>query len=79
MFQCRETNDSGFVREQHPVCDLQAVEMKFKGGGYTKIVRFLSFFNYYHFQKVITFNSIKLMNEWVMTYNFCSFFVVLFF
>lgn len=48
VFQCRETNDSGFVREQRPVCDLQAMEMKFKGGGYTSIVRF--FYYYYNFQ-----------------------------
>lgn len=43
VFQCRETNDSGFESEQRPACDLQAMEMKFKGGGYTSIVRLLYF------------------------------------
>ncbi|XP_023265563.1 histone-lysine N-methyltransferase 2B-like isoform X3 [Seriola lalandi dorsalis] len=37
---CQETNDSGFVREQRPVCDLQVMEKKFKGGGYTSIKTF---------------------------------------
>ncbi|XP_026202752.1 histone-lysine N-methyltransferase 2B isoform X2 [Anabas testudineus] len=38
--ECRETKNSGFVREPLPVCDLQAMEMKFKGGGYTSIKTF---------------------------------------
>lgn len=38
VFQCRETNNTQFVREQQPVCDLQAVERKFQEGGYTSIV-----------------------------------------
>ncbi|XP_039977815.1 histone-lysine N-methyltransferase 2B [Xiphias gladius] len=35
-----ETNDSRFVREQLPVCDLQVIEKKFKGGGYNSIKAF---------------------------------------
>ncbi|XP_040910067.1 histone-lysine N-methyltransferase 2B isoform X2 [Toxotes jaculatrix] len=37
---CQETNDSGFVREQRPACDLQVMEKKFKGGNYTSIKSF---------------------------------------
>ncbi|XP_075962065.1 histone-lysine N-methyltransferase 2B isoform X4 [Anarhichas minor] len=37
---CREPNDTQFVSEQQPVCDLQAMEKKFKGGGYTSIKAF---------------------------------------
>ncbi|XP_071357345.1 histone-lysine N-methyltransferase 2B isoform X2 [Trachinotus anak] len=37
---CQETNNSGFVREQQPVCDLQVMENKFKGGGYTSVKAF---------------------------------------
>ncbi|XP_068567242.1 histone-lysine N-methyltransferase 2B isoform X3 [Cebidichthys violaceus] len=37
---CREPNDIQFVREQQPVCDLHAMEKKFKGGGYTSIKAF---------------------------------------
>lgn len=37
-FQCQEANNSGFVIEQLPVCDLQVMEKKFKGGGYASIV-----------------------------------------
>ncbi|XP_026155382.1 histone-lysine N-methyltransferase 2A isoform X2 [Mastacembelus armatus] len=36
---CQETS-SGSVREQRSVCDLQAMEKKFKGGGYTSIKAF---------------------------------------
>ncbi|KAM9340231.1 histone-lysine N-methyltransferase 2B [Symphorus nematophorus] len=36
---CQETNNTHF-REQQPVCDLQAMERKFKGGGYTSIKSF---------------------------------------
>ncbi|KAM6904011.1 histone-lysine N-methyltransferase 2B isoform 2-T2 [Lycodopsis pacificus] len=37
---CREPNDTQFVSEQQPVCDLQAMEKKFKGGGYASIKAF---------------------------------------
>ncbi|XP_029299572.1 histone-lysine N-methyltransferase 2B [Cottoperca gobio] len=37
---CSETNNTQFVRDQQPVCDLQAVEKKFKGGHYTSIKSF---------------------------------------
>ncbi|XP_031722275.1 histone-lysine N-methyltransferase 2B isoform X3 [Anarrhichthys ocellatus] len=37
---CREPNHTQFVSEQQPVCDLQAMEKKFKGGGYTSIKAF---------------------------------------
>nr|XP_019957474.1 PREDICTED: histone-lysine N-methyltransferase 2A-like [Paralichthys olivaceus] len=37
---CRKTNDSGFFREQRPVCDLQVMEKKFEEGGYTSIKAF---------------------------------------
>ncbi|XP_044028577.1 histone-lysine N-methyltransferase 2B isoform X2 [Siniperca chuatsi] len=37
---CQETNNTHFVREQQPVCDLQAIEKKFKGGNYTSIKTF---------------------------------------
>ncbi len=37
MFQCQKTN-THFVRELQPVCDLQAIEKKFKVGGYASIV-----------------------------------------
>ncbi|XP_070777460.1 histone-lysine N-methyltransferase 2B [Enoplosus armatus] len=37
---CEETNNTHFVREQQPVCDLQAMEKKFKVGGYTSIKAF---------------------------------------
>ncbi|XP_042291326.1 histone-lysine N-methyltransferase 2B isoform X4 [Thunnus maccoyii] len=37
---CQETNKTELVREQHPVCDLQAMDKKLKGGGYTSIKAF---------------------------------------
>ncbi|XP_041665951.1 histone-lysine N-methyltransferase 2B isoform X2 [Cheilinus undulatus] len=37
---CRESNLTDCVREAEPVCDLQAMERKFKGGGYTSIKAF---------------------------------------
>ncbi|KAL7381507.1 hypothetical protein ABVT39_006987 [Epinephelus coioides] len=37
---CQQTNNTQFVREQQPVCDLQAMERKFKGCGYTSIKAF---------------------------------------
>ncbi|KAG7240990.1 hypothetical protein INR49_026168 [Caranx melampygus] len=37
---CQEANNSGFVRELRPVCDLQVMEKKFKGGGYASIKAF---------------------------------------
>ncbi|XP_034747519.1 histone-lysine N-methyltransferase 2B isoform X2 [Etheostoma cragini] len=37
---CLETNNAQFAREQQPVCDLQAMEKKIKGGGYTSIKSF---------------------------------------
>uniref|UniRef100_A0A3P9DNA3 [histone H3]-lysine(4) N-methyltransferase n=1 Tax=Maylandia zebra TaxID=106582 RepID=A0A3P9DNA3_9CICH len=39
---CQEPNITAFIREQQPVCDLQAVERRFKGGGYTSIKAFHS-------------------------------------
>lgn len=39
-FQCQEENMSQFIVEQQPVCDLQAVEKKFKSGSYTSVVSF---------------------------------------
>ncbi|XP_065326800.1 histone-lysine N-methyltransferase 2B-like isoform X2 [Pelmatolapia mariae] len=39
---CQESNITAFIREQQPVCDLQAVERRFKGGGYTSIKAFHS-------------------------------------
>lgn len=38
VFQCQEPNNTQSFREQHPVCDLQAMEKKFKSGGYASIV-----------------------------------------
>ncbi|XP_032391321.1 histone-lysine N-methyltransferase 2B isoform X2 [Etheostoma spectabile] len=37
---CLETNNTQFAKEQQPVCDLQAMEKKFKGGSYTSIKSF---------------------------------------
>ncbi|XP_063755160.1 histone-lysine N-methyltransferase 2B-like isoform X2 [Eleginops maclovinus] len=37
---CRETNNTQLIREQQPVCDLQAMENKFKVGGYTSMKSF---------------------------------------
>ncbi|XP_028452773.1 histone-lysine N-methyltransferase 2B isoform X2 [Perca flavescens] len=37
---CLETNNTQFAREQQPVCDLQAMDKKFKGGSYTSIKSF---------------------------------------
>ncbi|XP_068189928.1 histone-lysine N-methyltransferase 2B isoform X2 [Antennarius striatus] len=37
---CQETNNTHFLREQQPVCDLQAMERKLKSGGYTSIKAF---------------------------------------
>lgn len=37
---CQETNKTELVKEQHPVCDLQAMDKKLKGGGYTSIKAF---------------------------------------
>ncbi|XP_018540528.2 histone-lysine N-methyltransferase 2B [Lates calcarifer] len=38
---CQETNEgTAQFREQRPVCDLQVMEKKFKGGGYTSIKAF---------------------------------------
>ncbi|XP_045913777.1 histone-lysine N-methyltransferase 2B isoform X2 [Micropterus dolomieu] len=37
---CQETNTTHFDREQQQVCDLQAMEKKFEGGGYTSIKAF---------------------------------------
>ncbi|KAM7384412.1 hypothetical protein PAMA_011659 [Pampus argenteus] len=37
---CQETNKIKQLREQQPVCDLQAMDKKFKGGGYTSIKAF---------------------------------------
>ncbi|XP_067354866.1 histone-lysine N-methyltransferase 2B isoform X1 [Channa argus] len=37
---CQKTNDSGFMREYRSVCDLQAMEKKFEGGGYSSIKNF---------------------------------------
>ncbi|XP_031595415.1 histone-lysine N-methyltransferase 2B isoform X2 [Oreochromis aureus] len=39
---CQESNITAFIREQQPICDLQAVERRFKGGGYTSIKAFHS-------------------------------------
>nr|XP_043908933.1 histone-lysine N-methyltransferase 2B isoform X3 [Solea senegalensis] len=38
--ECRETNNSGFFREQQPVCDLQFMDKKFQGNGYSSIKAF---------------------------------------
>ncbi|XP_017279835.1 histone-lysine N-methyltransferase 2B isoform X2 [Kryptolebias marmoratus] len=38
--ECQETNTTPVVQEQQPVCDLKAVEKKFKEGGYTSIKAF---------------------------------------
>ncbi|XP_059205584.1 histone-lysine N-methyltransferase 2B isoform X2 [Centropristis striata] len=48
---CQETNDTQFFREQQPVCDLQAVEKKFRGGGYTSI-------------KVFHADVVSVMRKW---------------
>ncbi|XP_035849024.1 histone-lysine N-methyltransferase 2A isoform X1 [Sander lucioperca] len=37
---CLETNNTQSAREQQPVCDLQAMDKKFKGGSYTSIKSF---------------------------------------
>ncbi|XP_010787145.1 histone-lysine N-methyltransferase 2B-like isoform X2 [Notothenia coriiceps] len=37
---CRETNNTQLIREQQPVCDLQAMENKFQVGGYSSIKSF---------------------------------------
>ncbi|XP_073338890.1 histone-lysine N-methyltransferase 2B isoform X2 [Pagrus major] len=37
---CNDTNSTHSVREQQPVCDLQAMKKKFKAGGYTSIKAF---------------------------------------
>uniref|UniRef100_A0A8C3A7N4 [histone H3]-lysine(4) N-methyltransferase n=2 Tax=Cyclopterus lumpus TaxID=8103 RepID=A0A8C3A7N4_CYCLU len=37
---CRDPNSTTFFREQQPVCDLQTMDKKFKGGGYTSIKAF---------------------------------------
>ncbi|XP_047461939.1 LOW QUALITY PROTEIN: histone-lysine N-methyltransferase 2B-like [Mugil cephalus] len=37
---CQEANIPPFDRKQRPVCDLQAMELKFKEGGYTSIKAF---------------------------------------
>ncbi|KAL6099648.1 kmt2b [Pungitius sinensis] len=39
---CQEPNHTQSFREQHPVCDLQAMEKKFKSGGYASIKAFHS-------------------------------------
>uniref|UniRef100_G3NJV0 [histone H3]-lysine(4) N-methyltransferase n=1 Tax=Gasterosteus aculeatus aculeatus TaxID=481459 RepID=G3NJV0_GASAC len=39
---CQEPNNTQSFREQHPVCDLQAMEKKFKSGGYASIKAFHS-------------------------------------
>lgn len=37
---CQKSNITAFIREHQPVCDLQAVERKFKWGGYTSVKAF---------------------------------------
>ncbi|XP_029023836.1 histone-lysine N-methyltransferase 2B [Betta splendens] len=48
---CMETN-SGFGREKWPVCDLQAIETKFKAGDYTTIKTFHA-------------DIVSVMNKWL--------------
>lgn len=49
-FQCQEVNTTPAVQEQQHVCDLKAVEKKFKGGGYASVVSGYMFFHSYEYK-----------------------------
>ncbi|XP_068431284.1 histone-lysine N-methyltransferase 2B isoform X2 [Clinocottus analis] len=49
---CRDPTNTQFLREQQPVCDLQAVDKKFKEGGYTSI-------------KVFHADVVSVMRKWL--------------
>lgn len=75
VFQCQETNNTLFVREWQPVCDLQAMEKKFKAGGYTSIVSNCSSFQQYWIGIVMI--SVMSNNHYFLSLKVCSLWSIL--